>query len=71
MASEVGCLMDREPDNYNFLLEALGNAEIRLIIIFDGCGEKAFFQGELSLAPQKLKDFLTLSSFRLSQRRKL
>lgn len=35
-----------------FAPEALGNAKIHLIIIFDGGGERTFFQGELSPAPQ-------------------
>lgn len=35
-----------------FSPEALGNAKIHLVIIFDGGGERAYFQGELSPAPQ-------------------
>ena len=77
MLVKVHCLSDglftvQGTREKQFSLEASGNAKIHLITIFDGGGERTFsFPRRTFFGTTKLKDFLTLSSFCLSQRRKL
>lgn len=68
----MGWLLYREPERNPLPPGSIGNAEIHVIIVVDGGGKRAFFFFSRAFCGiTKLKDFLTLSSLRLSQRRKL